>query len=322
MIGTNIQFAKELLSKGEVVAIPTETVYGLAGNAFDKNAVTKIFEIKNRPFFNPLIVHCKNLEYIHFISKDIDERLMLLMKKFSPGPLTILVDKKDIIPDLVTAGHSRVAVRIPNHPLTLNLLNILDFPLAAPSANPFQYISPTSAKQVYEQLGKKIPYILDGGKCTVGIESTIVGVEQNQIVVYRLGGLSIEDIEEVVGNVKLSQKDIVDDDKLAKEAPGQYKKHYSPKKPFIVGNLIELIQQNKDKKIFAITFGNKDLSGYSNVQECNLSIKADLKEATMNLFEYLYKADNSDADIIIAEYLPDIGLGRAINDRLRRAMER
>lgn len=316
MIGSDVSYAAQLLEKGEVVAIPTETVYGLAGNAFNKNAVAKIFEIKNRPAFNPLIVHIKNVDYIFNIAQNIDERLLLLLKKFSPGPITVLVEKKTIIPDIVTAGSNKVAVRIPAHPLTLNLLNQIDFPLAAPSANPFQYISPTSAQQVAEQIGHKIPYILDGGKCKVGIESTIAGIENNKVVIYRLGGLEIEKIEALVGKTEIKNIVHADNDIIT---PGQMKKHYAPKKPMVIGKTDELYKQFADKKIALITFGKKEIPQTQNISVYNLSPSANLTEAAANLFEILYNIDHSNADVIIAELLPDEGLGRAINDRLKRA---
>lgn len=317
-IGTDIEYAAQLLKQGEVIAIPTETVYGLAANAFNTIAVAKIFEIKNRPYFNPLIVHVKNLEYIQSVTLNTDERLLHLMKKFSPGPLTILTEKKNIIPDIVTAGSNRVAIRIPQHKITLNLLHQLDFPLAAPSANPFQYISPTSAHQVYEQLSNKIPYILDGGKCKVGIESTIVGIEDNKVVIYRLGGITLEDIQKEIGTVEIknhsTQKNIV-------QAPGQIQKHYAPKKTVLIGNPNELLNKFFNKKIILITFGKKNIPPTNNntLVIYNLSENSDLIEAASRLFETLYLADASDADIIIAEPLPDKGLGKTINDRLKRA---
>lgn len=315
-IGQDIQRAASLLAQGEVVAIPTETVYGLAANAFDKKAVARIFEIKNRPTFNPLIVHIKNIEYLHSIADTIDGRLIKLMKIFASGPLTILVDKKSVIPDMVTAGSKRVAVRIPNHPLTLQLLNILDFPLAAPSANPFQYISPTSAQQVADQIGHKIPYILDGGKCTIGIESTIIGIEDGKLVVYRLGGVPVEELQKYSNDLEIKTQSSTLN---AVDTPGQLKKHYSPQKPLFIGNVYELINQFLDKKIAVITFGKKTLPPLNTIIEYNLSERADSKEAAANLFETLYSIDRSDADIIIAELLPDEGLGKAINDRLIRA---
>lgn len=316
MIGSDIHYAAELLKKGEVVAIPTETVYGLAGNAFDKNAVAKIFEVKNRPAFNPLIVHIKNVDFIHKIAKNIDNRLMFLLQKFSPGPITVLVDKQNNIPDIVTAGSKKVAVRIPSHPVAQKLLQLLDFPLAAPSANPFQYISPTTAQQVEEQIGDKIPYILDGGKCAVGIESTIVGVENNQIIVYRLGGLEVEAIENTVGKVFI-KTEFKEDEHV--QTSGQLKKHYSPHKKLVVGNIEQLVKKYANKKMIVITFGTKTIPLPETAVEYNLSPTGNIREAAANLFEVLYKADHSDADVIIASFFPNEGLGKAINDRLRRS---
>ncbi|NVK51203.1 MAG: threonylcarbamoyl-AMP synthase, partial [Cyclobacteriaceae bacterium] len=203
LIGQDIEKAKEFLEAGQLVGIPTETVYGLAGNALNVDAVAKIFQTKNRPSFDPLIVHTDSIEKVNSFVADIPEILQRLAKEFWPGPLTLLLEKKSIIPDLVTAGLNRVAVRMPKHPLTLKLLKELSFPLAAPSANPFGYISPTKAVHVAQQLGEQIPYILDGGSCEVGLESTIVGMEDEKVTIYRLGGLDLNLITELVGEVEI-----------------------------------------------------------------------------------------------------------------------
>ncbi|MCZ6692366.1 MAG: L-threonylcarbamoyladenylate synthase, partial [Bacteroidetes bacterium] len=174
-IGSNIVRAKKFLVQSQLVSIPTETVYGLAANALDQDAVVKIFKVKDRPYFDPLIVHTHSLDQISKYTLDFPHKLYQLGKRLWPGPLTVILPKKKIIPDLVTAGKQDVAIRIPNHPLTLKLLQNLPFPLAAPSANPFGYISPTNPAHVLQNLGDKVPYILDGGPCELGIESTIVG---------------------------------------------------------------------------------------------------------------------------------------------------
>ena len=186
-IGKDIEKSAALLASGELVAIPTETVYGLAGNALDEKAVVQIFKSKNRPRFDPLIVHVAGIDQVYNYVESIPEELKALAEAFWPGPLTLLLTKKSIIPDLVTSGLGKVGVRVPNHALTLSLLERLDFPLAAPSANPFGYISPTSASHVQDHLGDKLAYILDGGHCEVGLESTIVGMEEGQVIIYRLG---------------------------------------------------------------------------------------------------------------------------------------
>lgn len=295
------------------MAIPTETVYGLAANAFDATAVAKIFEAKNRPEFDPLIVHTHSLEAVYDFVTDIHPQLLKLAESYWPGPLTLLLPRQEVIPDLTTSGLSRVGVRVPAHLLSLSLLRELDFPLAAPSANPFGYISPTTAAHVQKQLGDRISYILDGGPCEVGLESTIVGEEDNKIIIYRLGGLSVDAIESVVGNVSIQLNQSSNP-----KAPGQLKSHYAPRKPLFVGNVIELQKKHASQKAAFLIFGAQapELDG-SLVK--NLSPAQDYKEAAANLFAYLRELDESDADVILCDLLPGMSLGLAINDRLRRA---
>lgn len=312
-IGKDILKAKNYLEKDDLVAIPTETVYGLAANALNPIAVAKIFEAKERPTFDPLIVHTHSLKEVYGFVSNIHPALLKLAERFWPGPLTLLLPKKEMIPNLVTSGLDRVGVRVPNHSLTLELLAQLNFPLAAPSANPFGYISPTTAKHVEKQLGIKIPYILDGGSCAVGLESTIVGEENGDIVIYRLGGLSIDEIESVVGKVSVQLNQSSNP-----KAPGQLKSHYAPKKPVHIGNFKELPAKFFDKKIGAIVFGN-DIKLNETIVVKNLSASKNYQEAAVNLFSFLRELDEADVDVIIAELLPEQGLGLAINDRLKRA---
>lgn len=314
VICSDIAFAKKHLQQGELVAIPTETVYGLAANAFNAKAVATIFEAKSRPTFDPLIVHTYSLEQVKSFTTDIHPKLLQLAQTYWPGPLTLLLPKKDLISDLVTSGLDKVGVRIPNHPLTLQLLQELDFSLAAPSANPFGYISPTTAQHVQNQLGDKIPYILDGGNCSVGLESTIVGEVNGDIYIYRLGGLTIDDIEQVVGKVHLQLNQSSNP-----IAPGQLKSHYAPIKPIFIGDLNELQYQNKGKKIGVLCFGEFNPIDKENVVVENLSTTQNFSEAAINLFSHLRELDSSNCDIIITNYLPNIHLGPAINDRLKRA---
>jgi len=309
-IGKSIESASDFLKKGQLVAIPTETVYGLAANALDSTAVAGVFEAKNRPVFDPLIVHTHSVLKAHDYVKSIPEPLLKLTNTFWPGPLTLLLEKKELVPDLVTSGLDRVAIRVPNHALTLDLLKSIDFPLAAPSANPFGYVSPTTPEHVNKQLGDKVAYILDGGNCEVGIESTIVGMEENEVCVYRLGGLAIEEIEKIVGKVKLKINSSSNP-----AAPGQLKSHYAPMKQLILGNVKENLKLYKNAAI--IYFGEKDFD--STHASDNLSPTKNLKEAAANLFSALRKMDESKADVILCELLPEEGLGRAINDRLKRA---
>ena len=313
LIGSDIQQAKAFLLQNEVIGIPTETVYGLAGNAFDIEAVTKIFEVKNRPTFDPLIVHTNSFERLSEFVQYIPEKAHLLAQKFMPGPLTMLLPKHSSIPDLVTSGLDTVAVRIPNHPLTLALLAQLDFPLAAPSANPFGYISPTSAQHVANQLGDKIPYILDGGECQVGIESTIVGFENEEVIVYRKGGLAISAIEKVIGKVKL-----ISHSSSNPKAPGMLKSHYSPRKEMFIVNNENLKNEVQKNRIGYLAF-QKHRIDLPKENQLILSESGNYRESAKNLFAYMRQLDGKDIDKIYVELLPEEDLGIAINDRLRRA---
>jgi len=314
--GTDVFFAKQLLQKGQLVAIPTETVYGLAGNAFDEDAVLKIFKVKNRPQFDPLIVHTDSLWKVSNFVTAFSEKAQKLANAFWPGALTLLLPKSELIPDLVTSGLSKVAVRIPNHPLTLQLLSILDYPLAAPSANPFGYISPTSAQHVEAQLGEKIPYILNGGESQVGIESTVVGFEEDEAIVYRLGGISVEAIEEVIGPVS-----VMTHSSSNPKAPGMLKSHYAPRKPLFTSNLEQITEQYPKEKIGYLAFQNKAV-GIPSKNQRLLSSIGNYEEAAKHFFSHLRYLDNLPVEVIYAEYLPEEGLGRAINDRIRRATAR
>jgi len=313
IIDTNIQHAASFLKAGEIVAIPTETVYGLAANAFDANAVAKIFEAKNRPFFDPLIVHTFALEQVYLLVEEIPAPLLALAKKYWPGPLTLLLPKKEIIPDIVTSGLPNVGVRIPQQTETLELLKLLHFPLAAPSANPFGYVSPTSAQHVYAQLKGKIPYILDGGESQVGLESTIVGMQNSMVTIFRIGGLSMEAIEAIVGKVNFN---IHQGDNPA--APGMLSAHYATSKPIIVGNINQNIIKYNENKIGIISFKNQ-FSEIATKYCYTLSVNGNLSEAAQHLFAAMRALDGSDVEIILTEQFPNEGLGRAINDRLKRA---
>jgi L-threonylcarbamoyladenylate synthase len=314
-IGNDLNLAKSFLEKGQLVGIPTETVYGLAGNALNPESVALIFETKNRPSFDPLILHTSSLDRVEEFVLEFPDQLRVLAEAFWPGPLTLLLPKKSLVPDLVTSGLDRVAVRIPKHPLTLELLESLDFPLAAPSANPFGYISPTQPEHVEAQLGEKIPYILDGGSCQVGLESTIVGLEEGKPVIYRLGGLEIFEIEKLLGEVILK-----DHSSSNPAAPGQLESHYAPRKPFLLGDLKTLIPQKiKEGVNFAVLSFSDFYPDMDSENQIALSSKRSLPEAAQNLFAAMRKLDESPAEIILSELMPEIGLGKAINDRLKRA---
>ena len=314
-IGADISTAASYLTKSELVAIPTETVYGLAANALNEDAVLKIYVAKNRPQFNPLIMHVASFEQAKKYIKDIPAEAEQLAAAFWPGPLTMLFNKQQNVPDLVTAGSKRVAIRVPNHPLTLQLLSQLEFPVAAPSANPSGYVSPTTAEHVYEGLQSKIPYILDGGACGVGVESTIIGWNENgETELYRLGGIAVEQIEAVIGKTIKHHKKVSDNP----NTPGQLKSHYATHTPLYLGNIDELLPLFADKKIILISF-NQYRDEIKKEQQFVLSANGNANEAAKNLFRVLREADNMDADVILAELLPDEGLGRAVNDRMERA---
>ena len=313
MIGQNVAQAAALLKQGEVIAIPTETVYGLAGNALDERAVARIFAIKQRPSFDPLIVHVPDLGHLENWVKEIPPLARKLAEQFMPGALTLLLEKKDQISDLVTAGSPLVAMRIPAHPLAQELLQSLPFPLAAPSANPFGYISPTCAEHVAHQLGAQIPYILDGGPCSIGLESTIVGFPEGRATVFRKGGISVEAIEALIGPVQVKAHSSSNP-----QAPGMLKSHYAPRVPLVLGNLSELIPVYAGKAIGVLSFRER-FSEIPSERQFALSSSGDYTEAARNLFSAMRYLDRLPIDFILTELLPEEDLGRAINDRLRRA---
>ena len=312
-IGTDIHEAIRLLKQSEVIGLPTETVYGLAGNAYNPEAVAKIFTVKNRPTFDPLIVHTSSVSRLHEFVVDIPPAAEMLARHFWPGPMTLVLKKKQIIPDLVTSGLDTVAVRIPGHPMALELLKNIDFPVAAPSANPFGYVSPTNALHVDKQLGDKIQYILDGGECKVGLESTIVAFEEGKSVVLRLGGCSVEEIEKVAGKVEVQLHSTSNP-----SAPGMLENHYSPMTPIVIGDIRKLINSHNSQKIGVLAF-NEDYSKTLDIPCFVLSEKGDLEEAATRLFSGLRALDALHLQGIVSELVPEVGLGRAINDRLRRA---
>ncbi len=307
-IGTDLDQAASWLRQGELVAIPTETVYGLAGNALDEQAVVKIFETKERPLYNPLIIHVAHAEQARSLVLDWDDQVQALMDAFWPGPLTLLLERSPAVPDLVCAGLSRVALRMPDHPLTLDLIKRCDFPLAAPSANLFGRISPTTAAHVFSQLNHRIPYILDGGPCRVGVESTIVGKEANEWKIYRAGGVTRAELEPIIGKVKkVNPADRPD-------APGMLPWHYAPRTPLTLGGSAE----NPADRIGWLRFSSLG-PGIPGERQFVLAPDGDLHTAARRLYAGLHELDALGLDQLIAEPVPNKGIGRAINDRLKRA---
>ncbi len=312
MQGTNLEQARQFLMNDELVGIPTETVYGLAANALNANAVAKIFEAKNRPTFDPLIVHTFSASEILKYVLDFPVWAKKLAAEFWPGALTLLLPRNGSIPDIVTNGSELVGIRVPNHALTLELLRSLPFPLAAPSANPFGYISPTTAQHVADQLDNKIAYILNGGACQIGLESTIVGIKDGNPAIFRTGGIAVEEIENVLG-----QKLTILQSSSNPQAPGMLDSHYAPGKPLYLGSIEELVLKYPNKKIGAISY----IYNYSYLLNISivLSPNKNMNEAACQLFAALRSLDSSNVEIILAEIFPNEGLGLAINDRLRRA---
>ena len=314
IISKDISKAVALLNQEKLVAIPTETVYGLAGNIFSEKAIDSIFKTKQRPLFNPLIVHIPSIDYLESIVARIPEKAKLLAEAFWPGPITLVLKKKEVIPDVITAGKDTVAVRIPNHPTTLELLKQLDFPLAAPSANPFNRISPTSAEHVESYFKNDIKMVLDGGTCTSGIESTIIGFENDEPIIYRLGSTSIEDIENIVGSVEIKNKK-----NSVPNAPGMLARHYAPNtKTILVTDISDAIKQFQGKNIGILAFEN-EIKNKAIKFQIVLSKTGNVSEAATNLYSALHQLDEQDLDIIIAERLPNHDIGKSINDRLQRA---
>lgn len=317
MIIKDINKAKNILLKNELIAIPTETVYGLAGNAYSDTAIRKIFELKKRPLLNPLIVHLKSASCIHEVASEIPEIGLKLIDQFWPGPLTLILKKQKHISDLITAGKDTVAVRVPNHPLTLALLNELEFPLTAPSANPFGSISPTSAEHVFSYFGKEIEAILDGGQCEKGLESTIIGFENENPILYRHGAISMEEIEKVTGYLG-----IYTNNNISPNAPGMLSRHYAPNTDtYLTNNVSALLNQFEGIKIGLLVF-NMEIQNNKIIYQEVLSKTGDLNEAAKNLYAAMHRLDNCKLDLIIIEKLPDIGLGKTINDKLTRATKK
>jgi L-threonylcarbamoyladenylate synthase len=311
-ISTDRDAAVELLRKGEIVALPTETVYGLAADALDPIAVAKIFEAKARPRFDPLIVHVPDHDWLERIAEPAAQDRELILKlatKFWPGPLTMVLPKKKIIPEIVTAGLDTVAARISSHPVFAAIVREFGKPLAAPSANRFGRISPTTAKHVLDELGGYIPSIIDAGPSAHGIESTIIAVRAGKIEVLRRGPVTSEQLGEF-GRVEITTKR----EKIA--APGQLRSHYAPKTPLRVVDDLELFKSNQRCALLA---WNPVQNDERFIAIRNLSQRQDVREAAANLFRYLRELDELDIDLIVAERVLAQGLGAAILDRLQRA---
>ncbi|MEM6398112.1 MAG: L-threonylcarbamoyladenylate synthase [Bacteroidota bacterium] len=326
-IGRDLEFAIEKLEANGLVAIPTETVYGLAANALEAEAVVKIFEAKKRPSFDPLIVHIKGTEDLAKYAKVIPDQAGRLAQALWPGPLTIVLPKHSIIPDLTTSGLDSVAIRSPRHSLTRQLLGMLDFPLAAPSANPFGYLSPTRPEHVADQLAGEVDYILDGGPCEVGLESTIISfIDPGKIEMLRAGGYVREEIEEILG----TQLSVRTHSSSNPSAPGMLAQHYAPRTPLLIVDADEVpdmntlrsfgfLEKSKNPKIAYIKLIPTQNPPEWATDAFAWSDDGNLRQAAARLFALLRTLDGQNYDLIVAERVPPRGLGLAINDRLSRA---
>lgn len=305
--------ATELLRQGNTVALPTETVYGLAADALKDEAVTRIFEAKERPRFDPLIVHLPDRAWLERVARIDDESRGLIEKliaKFWPGPFTIVLPRRAIVPDIVAAGLDTVAVRISAHPVFGEIIRTFDSPLAAPSANRFGRISPTSAQHVLDELAGRIPLVVDAGPTEHGIESTIIAPRNGRIEVLRRGPITEKQLAE------FSQV-IVPELTHNVEAPGQLPIHYAPRTALILLENAGSFVADPGKRCGLLSWKSSAAPAFTEIRR--LSEGQNLSEAAANLFRYLRELDNLDLDLIVAEKLPDEGLGAAINERLRRA---
>jgi L-threonylcarbamoyladenylate synthase len=326
-IGTDIEYAAELLQAGQVIAFPTETVYGLGGLALDPAAVAQIFQVKQRPSFDPLITHVHDFEQLHDLSSDVSSLVQKLAEQYWPGPLTMILPKRELVPDLVTAGLPFVGIRMPAHPMAIALLKRVQAPVAAPSANLFTRLSPTTAEHVHEQLGAAIPYILDGGPCQIGVESTVVRVQGDEIELLRLGGLPVEELEAFLGR-KIPQS-VQHLDHVASMSPGQHHRHYAPRIPLQLVDESELMPVvrsalSRARRVGVMTFSEPVPAEFlaNHLPWMVTSPQRELAEATAHFFQHLRQLDAIPLDVIIATRYPEHGLGKALNDRLLRGSQR
>jgi len=328
-----IKKAAEYIKKGEVIAFPTETVYGLGGDATNKDSILKIFKIKERPLDNPIIVHIADLKDLEFVAEDIPEIAFKLIKKFWPGPLTLILKRSKNIPKETSAGLETVAVRMPSHPVALSLIKYSNVPIAAPSANKSGKPSPTKASHVLDDFKDKIPLILDAGHTLYGVESTVIDLTKVPPILLRPGALPAEDIKKVVENLVIDEiaygfKKILEKEKVT--SPGLKYRHYAPEKPLIlvegneeskikkINELISYFKKNNKKVGLLIAYENKKFFVNDNEIEI-LGRKDNLFEIAYKLFEKLRKIDKKNIDVIIAEGFEDKGIGLTIMNRLRKA---
>lgn len=305
--------AAETLRAGRLCAFATETVYGLGANALDVQAVARIFSAKNRPHFDPLIVHVVEESWLRRLVSEYPESAQKLAAAFWPGPLTLVLPKTDLVPDLVTSGLPCVAIRMPAHPIARELLKRVDLPIAAPSANPFGQLSPTTAQHVAESLGARIDLILDGGAATVGVESTVVSVLGSEIEILRHGGITQEEIESAIGHAVTTRTSHEGN----APSPGMLTQHYAPRTPLVIADRWQTVSCERGRTGLLLLSSDPEAAGFGAVE--TLSEDRNLTTAAANFFAALRRLDQHSLNLIVAEPFPEIGLGRALNDRLKRA---
>ena len=311
----NLAMLAKKLQAGELVGVPSETVYGLAAHALDPKACRKIFRAKGRPTTDPLIVHLHRIKHLEAIAH-VNLTTVALAEAFWPGPLTLILKKQNCVPDIVTAGLDSVAVRIPQHPLFRKLLKIANIPLAAPSANPFGYVSPTTAEHVRDNLGDRIRYILDGGASKIGLESTIIDArDANDLKLLRPGAITPEQIESSLGLTVKSVNSRVENG--SQVAPGMLSQHYSPRAKVILHDRLQSAQIRESSDEAQLYFAKP--TGKLTKDTYWLDSTGDQHRAAHNLFAQLRILDGKGYRIIHAEKAPDGPCATALNDRLRRA---
>ncbi len=318
---TDLAIAAEALRKGQLVAIPTETVYGLGANARDPHALARVFSAKERPTFDPLIIHVAQAEDADGVAAMDTPHAREMAAAFWPGPLTMVLPKRDGVPDLATSGLPTVAVRCPAHPVARRIIELAGIPVAAPSANPFGRLSPTTAGHVVAQLGDRIDYVVDGGPCEIGVESTVLDLSMDPPLILRPGGLSLERIAAILPNVTVHDRATT-----SPRAPGQLPSHYAPRCPLHLADRGKLTMAKPAKNAAALCFGKASsdallrAGNFSAVMD--LSPNGDPVEAAARLFATLHALDSGAYSELWAERLPDAGIGRAVNDRLYKASEK
>lgn len=315
--------AAEVIHNRGLVAFPTETVYGLGANALDSKAVSGIFEAKKRPLDDPLIVHISSREELDNIAEEIPQEADKLIERFWPGPLTIVLKKKDIVPDLVTTGLETVAVRMPSNEIARKFIEACRVPIAAPSANLFGRPSPTCAEHVVEDLKGRIDIVLDGGKTEIGVESTVVEFIEGRVIVLRPGGISVEDLREIIGEVEVSSTQ-----EPLEKSPGHYPQHYSPRAEVVIieegpAQREETLRKVQDLESKGNSVGimakQENEDSYREFNAKVLGPASDARICASRLFHILREFDAEKVGIIVAEAVPEKGLGLAVMNRLRKA---